>query len=100
MPWLDPLCLHDPDHFLDIATSNPRVRAIACGHVHRAYDTRVRDVDVYTAPSTAVQFCRKERRVVTDKPPGYRMFALSGEDVSSEAVFLPELTYPIEPRLG
>lgn len=99
MPWLDPFCLGEPHRLLDLAKSHPHVRAIACGHVHHAYDARVGELAVYTAPSTAVQFCQEEKKVMADKPPGYRLFTLNGAELASEPVFLAEMSYPVEPRI-
>ena len=57
---------------------NRNIKAIACGHVHRAAHLSKLNVDVYTCPATSVQFGDTVEEVSSTRP-SYRLLYLNSD---------------------
>ena len=67
---------------------NRNIKAIACGHVHRAVQLTKLNVDVYTCPATSVQFGDTKEQVGSTEP-SYRLFYLESDGkISSDIISL------------
>ena len=68
--------------------SSMNIKAIACGHVHRAAHLSKFNVDVYTCSATSVQFGDTKEKVASILP-SYRLFYLESDGkLSSEVISL------------
>jgi len=68
--------------------SSMNIKAIACGHVHRAVHLSKLNVDVYTCPATSVQFGDTKEEVASILP-SYRLFYLENDgSLSSDVISL------------
>ena len=94
--WLDRLSLEEPCRLLTRMRDRAHFRALACGHVHREFETALGTARIFTTPSTALQFGGAGHRFDM-KPPGYRRFTLGGAALASDVVRLPELRFPPSP---
>ncbi len=65
--------------------ANMNIKAIACGHVHRAVHLTKLTVDVYTCPATSVQFGDTKEKVDSILP-SYRLFHLESDGTLSSDV--------------
>ena len=75
--WLDSGSLKNPDALFAVLDKFSHVRALVWGHVHQVLDEQRNGVNLYSLPSTCVQFKpRSEDFAVADKNPGYRWFDL------------------------
>lgn len=67
---------------------NMNIKAIACGHVHRAVHLSKLNVDVYTCPATSVQFGETKEKTGSTVP-SYRLFYLESDgSLSSDVITL------------
>jgi Icc protein len=73
--WLDAQRVENADAFWSIVDEFPQVRAVLSGHVHQCNEMQRGSVQVFTSPSTCVQFAQysDDFRVGTESP-GYRWF--------------------------
>lgn len=93
--WLDELGLQDPQSLQAIVSQADHVRLILAGHVHQEFQGRLEQADVWTTPSTGVQFVPGEAAPAYDLlPPGFRQIHLEGDAHRSEVVRLPRLEFP------
>jgi Icc protein len=85
--WIDRLRLQDADRLLDLVARSPQVRAIAFGHIHQEYFGCVGSAELWSTPSTGVQFApRTDEMEIDPVPPGYRVFELDGSKMSTRVV--------------
>lgn len=93
--WLDRLGLDDAEQFEQLILASPQVKLICAGHIHHEFHGRLGKADVYTTPSTGVQFePAADEPTYAAEPPGYRVITLEGASYRTEVVRLPELKYP------
>ena len=93
--WLDRLGLDDAERFEQLVLASGQVKLICAGHVHHEFHGRLGQADVYTTPSTGVQFePAADEPTYAAEPPGYRVITLDGRSYRTEVVRLPELKYP------
>jgi len=90
--YIDKHGLLEQDDFWKTITqlndSSKSIKAIACGHVHRAAHLSKLDVDVYTCPATSVQFGDTKEKVASILP-SYRLFYLESDgSLSSDIISL------------
>lgn len=96
-PVLDGMGLTDADALAAVLAGAPWVRAIAHGHIHRAFEGRLAEIPVLGAPSTAFQFpAHPDQGAYDPLPPGARVLYLDddGDGVHGEVLRLPALAYP------
>ena len=65
--------------------ANMNIKAIACGHVHRAIQSTKLNVDVYTCPATSVQF-GDTKETIGSILPSYRLFYLESDGTLSSNI--------------
>lgn len=69
-------------------TSSMNIKAIACGHVHRASQLSKQSVDIYTCPATSIQFGETKAKA-SSIVPSYRLLYLeSNGAINSEIITL------------
>lgn len=64
------------------------VKAIACGHVHRASRLSKHNIDIYTCPATSVQFGETKEKMGSIIP-SYRLFYLQADGIINSKVITP-----------
>ncbi len=75
--WLDQHCLHNSDEFWEAIAPHQEVKAVLCGHVHQDFKESYQGVDVYTSPSTCIQFKSQSDGFALDTlAPGWRSLTL------------------------
>lgn len=95
--FIDNHGLENQGQFWQAMAENQSVRAIACGHVHRASNIKkysvmpTQHLDVYTCPSTSIQFDPQVNYVsALCQGPAYRLFFLhQNGDLASQIIQLP-----------
>ena len=88
--WLDGVGLEDRDELLELVGRHPRVRLLAFGHVHQAYDSgNSSSLRIIGTPSTCRQFKPGSAEfAVDDRPPAYRRF-----EFMNDGTFATELVW-------
>jgi Icc protein len=81
--WLDNFIADDISRFWEIVRGK-RVLGVLAGHVHITSETVVEGVPVMTLRSTAFQFARQDRPLLTLEPPQYRVVTIDGDILTSE----------------
>lgn len=75
--WLDQCGLSNADDFWAIIDQAPQVRAVVHGHVHQVFEATRGEVNIWSCPSTCIQFKPQSDTFSVDNlPPGYRWFDL------------------------
>lgn len=64
------------------------IKAIACGHVHRASELSKQQIDIYTCPATSIQFGETKEKVGSTAP-SYRIFYLESNGLISSEIITP-----------
>jgi Icc protein len=73
---------------VEINEASHAIKAIACGHVHRAIHLSQCNVDVYTCPATSVQFGDTKEDIGSIEP-SYRLFHLVSDGlINSDIITL------------
>ena len=67
---------------------NMNIKAIACGHVHRASQLSKDQVDIYTCPATSVQF-GDTKETMASIVPGYRLLYLNDNGTIASVIITP-----------
>jgi Icc protein len=68
--------------------ANMNIKAIACGHVHRASQLSKNHVDIYTCPATSVQFGDTKEKMASILPSYRLMYLNSNGTITSEIITL------------
>jgi Icc protein len=71
--------------------ANMNIKAIACGHVHRASKLSKDNVDIYTCPATSVQFGDTKEKMAS-VAPGYRLLYLNNKGTIMSEIITPQFT--------
>ncbi len=66
--------------------SNMNIKAIACGHVHRASQLTKDHVDIYTCPATSVQFGDTKEEMASIMPSYRLLYLHSNGTITSEII--------------
>ncbi len=79
--FIDRHHLTNSDNFWQVIKNQAQIKAVACGHVHRAQtllpEQTGKAVPLYTCPATSIQFDPKADTVKSlNQPPAYRIFSL------------------------
>ena len=78
--WLDAVGLANAADFWRVIDAHPKVRGVAWGHVHQAFDGRRGAVRLYATPSTGAHFLPRSDAFTLDRrPPAYRHFNLHAD---------------------
>lgn len=76
-PWLDEHRIVNQQQLHQLLSAHGNVKAVVFGHVHQQYEDDWEGIPAYSAPSTCSQFQQGTKHcVISDQPPGYRMFDL------------------------
>jgi 3',5'-cyclic-AMP phosphodiesterase len=79
-PWLDRDAISNGVALLELLSSDARVKAYVCGHVHQETATTHRGVRILTTPSTCFQFVPGTASFSVDAtPPGWRWLDLASD---------------------
>jgi Icc protein len=86
--WMDAMGLHDAGAFWRTADRSSRLRAVIWGHIHQEFAQTRGDVQLFSTPSTCVQYAPGARQyTVDDRPAGYRRLRLTADgQIHSEVV--------------
>lgn len=94
-PWIDAIGLDDAEPLVAVLRQAPRVRAVACGHVHQEFSGTLPGAAVVCCPATSFQFTPgTEDPIPHLVPPGFRVFELKGTDFTTRVERLQELRFP------
>jgi Icc protein len=80
--WLDSFIADDIGRFWEIVRGG-HVLGILGGHVHMTTEASVAGIPVMTLRSTAFQFARQDRPLLTLEPPQYRLVTIDGDSLTS-----------------
>lgn len=96
--WIDQYTLRNADEFFAAIDGNPRVKAVAWGHVHQAYRAERKGIMLCAAPSTCIQFKPDQDDFGVDESmPGYRWFDLNDDGTIDTGVErIEQKAYPID----
>jgi len=90
--YIDKHGLLSQDHFwqtiMQLNESGMKMKAIACGHVHRAVQLSKYNVDIYTCPATSIQFGETKDKAGSILP-SYRLFQLESNGTMSSEIITP-----------
>ena len=75
--WIDQLSLASLGIFANLVEEFEQIKLVICGHVHQEFYTQLFHADVFTTPSTCVQFKPNSHDFAVDaSSPGLRTFNL------------------------
>lgn len=74
--WLDRLGLNEATELVELIETSPDVKVVCAGHVHQAFVGRIGTAEMYTTPSTCVQFAARAEKTFDTQMAGYRTFTL------------------------
>lgn len=75
--WLDRLGLQNAETFWEILKQYPSVNYVLFGHVHQVFEGKKNGINLYSTPSTCIQFKPNIPHFALDPlPPGYRWIDL------------------------
>lgn len=78
--WLDKQRIANGDDMLALLAGCGNIKAIFTGHVHQAFHTRDKGMEIYTAPSTCFQFeADSDEFALGDDGPGCRWIDLRND---------------------
>lgn len=88
--WIDDLGLNDATELVELIETSPQVKIVCAGHVHQEFSGHIGTADIYTTPSTCVQFGARSEKELDTKMAGYRTFTLDGDGYQTEVHRLSE----------
>ncbi len=75
--WMDAIKLQNSEELLAIIDRYSQVKLVLFGHIHQAFDDKIRGVCYLGSPSTCVQFKPKSVEFAIDRvQPGFRLLTL------------------------
>ncbi len=75
--WLDQQIVNNAMDFFAVINKHTNIKAVVSGHVHQEFYRHRTGVDIYTTPSTCIQFKPNSKDFCLDQlMPGYRWFEL------------------------
>ena len=78
--WVDQLSLVSLGVFANLVEEFEQLKLVVCGHVHQEYYTQIFHADVFTTPSTCVQFKPNAAEFAVDSSsPGFRTIDLNSD---------------------
>ncbi|MCP4788463.1 MAG: hypothetical protein GY903_18180 [Fuerstiella sp.] len=92
--WMDAIGLGGRRGLQQLISEDERIRLVCCGHVHHESASQIGVAQVYTTPSTGIQFnpAGAVANFAADAP-GYRVIEVGPEGFSTHVVRLPEVRY-------
>ncbi len=89
--WIDELGLDEAIELVELIEDSPDIRVVCAGHVHQAFAGRIGTAEMYTTPSTCVQFAARAEKAFDTKMAGYRTFTLDEDGHHTEVHRLSEI---------
>lgn len=85
--WIDQIGLLDPEPLVELLQASPQVRIVSTGHVHQEFTGQRNNIQLFTTPSTGVQFAPRENELVVDSiPAGFRLFHLDANQFETRVI--------------
>jgi Icc protein len=92
--WMDTIALQNANEVQALLKSIPNLRFICCGHVHHEFHLKLGEIDVFTTPSTGIQFDPAGLEpAFLSAPPGYRIFEFNGRSFTTSVHRMPEVRF-------
>lgn len=92
--WMDKIGLEGRELLQEVLQSDDRIRLVCCGHVHHEFQFRIGHADVFTTPSTGIQFDPAgDTPTFEAAAPGYRVIEFNENNFSTHVVRLPEMKH-------
>ncbi|MFK7820836.1 MAG: metallophosphoesterase [Planctomycetaceae bacterium] len=92
--WMDSLLLTNAAEVQATLRSIPNLKFVCCGHVHHEFALKLGDVDVFTTPSTGIQFDPSTPEPgFLAAPPGYRVFEFDRTDFTTFVKRMPKIRF-------
>ena len=82
--WLDKLGLDQATDLLRLIETSAAVKIVCAGHVHQEFSGHIGAAEMYTTPSTCVQFGARAEKEFDTAMAGYRTFTLDGDRHNTE----------------
>lgn len=90
--WLDRLGLNEAAELIELIATSVDIKVVCAGHVHQEFAGRIGETDMYTTPSTCVQFAARAEKAFDTQMAGYRVFTLTEEGYHTEIHRLSDST--------
>lgn len=85
--WLDTQVIGNAPEVLAVLARYPQLKLVVCGHVHQDTHQSYGHIQLYSTPSTCIQFKpNSDGFAVGDEMPGYRWFELHDDGTFATAV--------------
>lgn len=92
--WMDAIGLQGKEQLQDLIRSDERIGLVCCGHVHHEFEARVGQAQVFTTPSTGIQFDPVGTSPqFAAEAPGCRVIEVDGPHFTTQVLRLPEVRY-------
>lgn len=88
--WIDELGLDEAVELVELIETSPDIKVVCAGHVHQAFAGHIGAAQMYTTPSTCVQFAARAEKAFDTQMAGYRTFTLAGDGHHTEVHRLSE----------
>jgi Icc protein len=82
--WIDELGLDEATELVELIETSPDIKVVCAGHVHQAFAGRIGAAEMYTTPSTCVQFAARAEKAFDIQMAGYRTFTLDEDGHHTE----------------
>jgi Icc protein len=82
--WIDKLGLDEAAELVELIETSPDIKVVCAGHVHQAFAGHIGTAEVYTTPSTCVQFAARAEKAFDTQMAGYRTFTLDKDGHHTE----------------
>jgi Icc protein len=82
--WIDKLGLDEATGLVELIETSPDIKVVCAGHVHQAFAGRIGLAEIYTTPSTCVQFAARAEKEFDTQMAGYRTFTLDEDGHHTE----------------
>jgi len=86
--WIDKLGLDEASELVELIASSPQIKVVCAGHVHQEFQGKIGTAEIYTTPSTCVQFGARANKTFDTKAAGYRVFNLRSDGYQTEVLRL------------
>ncbi len=92
--WMDAIGLNGRESLQKVIKNDLRIRLVCCGHVHHEFKFSVGAAQVFTTPSTGIQFdpAGATPNFAADAP-GYRVIEFDGDQYQTRVGRLPVVKY-------
>jgi len=85
--WIDELGLNEAAELVELIKTSPEIKLVCAGHVHQEFSGHIGTADMYTTPSTCVQFSARSEKTFDSRMAGYRTFTLDDDGYHTKVVY-------------